>query len=114
MLEVVFSESVQGTMRIAKNFNIEMFLKGSYPRGWGEIPSDILRRMYEGKPLEGSSDKVVYIGFYLDVGDIAGRIEKMIRDNKLSVVGEMDTSHPYGKILNKNKEAFREDQKCYC
>jgi len=75
MLEVVFSESVQGTMRIAKNFNIDMYLKGSHPRGGGEIPSDILRKMYEGKPLEGSSDKVVYIGFYLDVGDIAGEID---------------------------------------
>ncbi|KUO77481.1 MAG: hypothetical protein APF81_04765 [Desulfosporosinus sp. BRH_c37] len=41
--------------------------------------------------------------YHLGVGDgwYALRIKKMIVDNKLEIVADKDTSHPYGKILRK-------------
>ncbi len=77
MLEVVFSDSTKGAMKCAKNYNEESRSKGAVAIGYiGKKPSKHeLKVKYEGKPIGGSSQDVVCIGFSLDVGDITGEID---------------------------------------
>ncbi len=77
MLEVVFSDSTKGAMKCAKNYNEESRSKGAVAIGYiGKKPSkQELKVKYEGKPIGGSSQDVVCIGFSLDVGGITGEID---------------------------------------
>ncbi len=75
MLEVVFSDSAKGSMRMAKRYDAEQMKTG--PTAYfGEKPSaEMLEKMFAGKAVGGRSDEVVEIGFNLDVGDIAGAVD---------------------------------------
>jgi len=75
MLEVVFSDSIKGSMKAAKNYDGKNMLSGTV--GYiGKKPKKAeLRRLYEGKAIGGSSSDVVNIGFNLDIGDISGEID---------------------------------------
>lgn len=98
MLEVVFNDSIKDSMKVAKRLT--------------------------GKNIVG--EDVVCIGFFLDIGEISGHvdgsnrqklfknlwshgefnekeIEEMIKENKLEIVSDNKTSHPYEKILRKAK-----------
>ncbi|MCT4632465.1 MAG: DUF1835 domain-containing protein [Firmicutes bacterium] len=72
MLEVVFSDSVKGSIKVAKNYDSKKMRTGT-PAYIGEKPTRAqLEKMYEGKALGGSSQDAVCIGFALDIGDISG------------------------------------------
>ena len=83
MLEVVFSDSEKGSMRVAKNYNKKAMLAGAH--GYiGKRPSKAeLEKHFEGQPIGGSSRDVVNIGFSLDIGDISGDIDGNERQNAL-------------------------------
>ena len=82
MLEVVFSDSEKGSMRLAKSYDAGK-MKGGAIGYIGEKPekSQIkklqaqMEKRLEGQALGGSSDEVVNIGFFLDAGDISGEID---------------------------------------
>jgi hypothetical protein len=88
MLEVVFSDSEKGSIRVAKTYDAEK-MKGGAVGYIGEKPrkaqvKKLLAQMeqdLEGHALGGSSDEVVNIGFFLDVGDISGEIDGIGRRN---------------------------------
>lgn len=74
MIEVVFSESVKGSMKVGKSYKKENFIKGGFAY-IGKPPTiEELERKYEGKPLGGNSEDVVGITLSLDIGDISGNI----------------------------------------
>ena len=75
MLEVVFSDSAKGSMRMAKRYDAEQ-IKAGPTTYFGEKPSaEMLEKMFAGRAVGGRSDEVVVIGFNLDVGDIAGAVD---------------------------------------
>lgn len=75
MLEVVFSDSAKGSMRMAKCYDAEQ-MKAGPTAYFGEKPSaEMLEKMFAGKAVGGRLDEVVAIGFNLDVGDIAGAVD---------------------------------------
>jgi hypothetical protein len=75
MLEVVFSDSAKGSMRMAKSYDAEQ-MKAGPTAYFGKKPSaEKLEKMFAGKAVGGRSDEVVAIGFNLDVGDIAGAVD---------------------------------------
>lgn len=75
MLEVVFSDSEKGSMKAAKNYDMNNMLSGAV--GYiGQKPKKAdLKKLFEGKAIGGSSSEVVNIGFNLDIGDISGEID---------------------------------------
>lgn len=86
MLEVVFSDSAKGAMKMAKNYNKENMLGGAI--GYiGKKPSKIeLEKQFEGEAVGGSSNDVVCIGLNLDIGDIANEIDSKERKNEFTRV----------------------------
>ena len=82
MLEVVFSDSAKGAMKVAKNYNKENMLDGAI--GYiGKKPSKKeLEERFKGEAVGGSSEDVVCIGFNLDIGDIANEIDSEERKNE--------------------------------
>lgn len=81
MLEVVFSDSEKGSMRVAKGYDEKNMLSGAV--GYiGKKPTRAeLKKHFEGKAVGGSSKNVVNIGFSLDVGDISGALDGDERQN---------------------------------
>jgi hypothetical protein len=81
MLEVVFSDSEKGSMKVAKNYNAKTMLGGAI--GYiGKKPTKAeLRKHFEGQAIGGNSQDVVNIGFSLDIGDISGEIDGHERQN---------------------------------
>ncbi len=99
MLEVVFTDSEKGSMKVAKNYNANNFAGGACSIGYiGEEPTQddlekpcvrsksldskisteakkIMDRIEQGQAIGGSSQDVVNIGFAIDVGDITGAID---------------------------------------
>lgn len=75
MLEVVFSDSEKGSMKVAKNYNEKNMLGGAV--GYiGKKPTKAeLEKYFEGQAVGGNSQDVVNIGFSLDIGDISGTID---------------------------------------
>jgi hypothetical protein len=78
MLEVVFSDSAKGAMKMAKNYNKSAMLGGATAY-IGKKPSkaEIKKQkaeMFEGEAIGGSPQDIVSFGFYLDAGDISGEI----------------------------------------
>lgn len=75
MLEVVFSDSAKGAMKMAKNYSKESMIGGAV--GYiGKKPSiKELEKKFEGEAIGGNSKDVVCIGFGLDIGDIACEID---------------------------------------
>lgn len=82
MLEVVFSDSEKGAMRLAKRYDETAMHNGpiSYI---GKKPSKAelkeLKRRYAGKPVGGDPSEVVSIGFLLDIGAIDGELDGAAR-----------------------------------
>lgn len=75
VLEVVFGESIKGSMKMAKNYDMENMLNGAFAFS-GRKPSEAeLRKMYEGKPIGGKSSEVVTLGHNLDIGSIKGDVD---------------------------------------
>lgn len=81
MLEVVFSDSEKGSMRVAKNYNEKNMLGGAV--GYiGKKPTKAeLEKHFKAQAVGGSSQDVVNIGFSLDIGDISGAIDGNERQN---------------------------------
>lgn len=81
MLEVVFSDSTKGSMKVAKNYDEKGMLGGAI--GYiGKEPSETeLKRNLEGQAIGGDSQYVVYIGFALDIGDISGEFDGVERQS---------------------------------
>jgi hypothetical protein len=81
VLEVVFSDSEKGSMRVAKNYDKKTMFAGSH--GYiGKKPSKAeLEKHFEGHAIGGSSKDVVNIGFSLDIGDISGEVDGNGRQN---------------------------------
>lgn len=75
MLEVVFTDSEKGAMKVAKNYNEKQMLGGAV--GYiGKKPTKVeLKKHFEGQAVGGNSNDVVHIGFSLDIGDITGTID---------------------------------------
>ena len=81
MLEVVFSDSTKGAMRVAKSYSKEDILRGAFGYiGEGDGPSkEELEKLYDGQPLGGSPEDVVCIGCNFDIGNISGEIDGIER-----------------------------------
>lgn len=81
MLEVVFSDSEKGSMKVAKNYNEKNMMGGAI--GYiGKKPTKAeLEKHFEGQAVGGNSQDVVNIGFSLDVGDLSGEIDGNERQN---------------------------------
>lgn len=81
MLEVVFSDSTKGAMKMAKNYD-EKRMIGGVPGYIGKKPSRAeLTKHFEGQAIGGNSQDVVYIGFTLDIGDISGEFDGIERQS---------------------------------
>lgn len=83
MLEVVFSDSEKGTVKIAKNYREDRGDASS----WGIIgdPSPEARQKpLQGKPLGGTAADVLGLNFSLDIGDISCDIAGPQRKEVLS------------------------------
>jgi hypothetical protein len=80
MLEVVFSDSEKGSMKLAKVYDKAGMRKSAASIGYIGEGAKIkptrgqLDKMLEGKAVGGSSQDVVGIGCNLDIGDISGDI----------------------------------------
>lgn len=81
MLEVVFSDSAKGSMKIAKTYNKENVLDGVLYLGKKPSKKE-LEKQFEGKAIGGDSRDVVCIGFSLDVGDITDEMDVEKRKNE--------------------------------
>ncbi len=81
MLEVLFSDSEKGSMKVAKNYKVENILSGTV--GYiGKKPTKTeIEKHFEGQAVGGNSQDVVNIGFSLDIGDISGEIDGNGRQN---------------------------------
>jgi len=83
MLEVVFSDSEKGSMKVAKNYNVKNMLGGAISY-IGKKPTKAeaeLEKHFEGQAVGGNSHDVVNIGFSFDIGDISGSIDGNERQN---------------------------------
>lgn len=123
MIEVVFSDSTKGSMRVAKNYDRENMIGGAI--GYiGTPPSkDELEKNLDGKALGGTSDEVVGISLYLDIGDIkSGAISnvrkelifKMFRHPYKKNEGDITWKHDYWEVnlsdIKKLLDCAKEDQ----
>ncbi|HKM33808.1 MAG TPA: DUF3658 domain-containing protein [Lachnospiraceae bacterium] len=75
MLEVLFSDSEKGSMRVAKVYDEKKILGGSVGYIGQKPTKDEIKKHFEGKAVGGNTNDVVHIGFSLDVGDISGEID---------------------------------------
>jgi hypothetical protein len=105
MLEVLFSDSEKGSMKVAKNYNVKNMLSGAVSY-IGEKPTKAeLEKHFEGQAVGGNSQDVVSIGFSLDIGDISGEIDGNERQNIFRKVwGRFDFD-------NKEQELFFQNQR---
>lgn len=73
MIEVVFSDSAKGALKLAQRYDENQFAKDgptAYIGDWK--PTEALLRMWRGKPLGGNPEDVAGLSFMLDMGDISG------------------------------------------
>lgn len=105
MLEVVFSDSEKGAMKVAKNYNIKNMLGGAISYIGNKPTEAELEKHFEGQAVGGNSQDVVNIGFSLDIGDISGTIDKDKRQNVFREV--------WGRFGfdNKEQEQFFQSQR---
>lgn len=73
MIEVVFSESTKGSIKVAKNYNKENMISGAAMGYIGGTPPSKkeLEECFEGEALGGNSNEVIGISLSLDIGDIS-------------------------------------------
>lgn len=79
MIEVVFSDSTKGSMKVAKNYNKENMVGGATCYIGTPPSKDELDKHLDGKALGGTSDEVVGISLYLDIGDIKSGATSNVR-----------------------------------
>jgi hypothetical protein len=104
MLEVVFSDSEKGSMKVAKNYNAKTMLGGATGYIGKEPTKAELEKHFEGQAVGGNSQDVVNIGFSLDIGDISGEIDGNERQNVFRKLwGRFE-------IDNKEQECFFQNQ----
>lgn len=85
MIEVVFSDSTKGSMKVAKNYKKENMKDGATAIGYiGEPPSkEELGERFEGEALGGSSKEVIGVSLCLDIGDISKDVTREERKKLL-------------------------------
>lgn len=99
MIEVVFSESAKGAMKVAKNYKKENFINSSFAY-IGKKPSrKELEVMFEGEAIGGKSSDVLGICFNLDVGSIS---ENVISEKRKKIIFDMFNAR--GMINENNYE----------
>lgn len=105
MLEVVFSDSEKGSMKVAKNYNEKNMIGGAVSY-IGAKPTKVeLEKHFEGQAVGGNSRDVINIGFSLDVGDISGSIDGDERQDVFRKIwGRFDFD-------NKEQEQFFQNQR---
>ncbi|WMM26079.1 DUF3658 domain-containing protein [Tissierella sp. MB52-C2] len=107
MLEVVFSDSEKGSMKLAKNYNEKSMIGGAISY-IGEKPNKAeLEKHFEGQAVGGNSKDVVKIGFSLDIGEISGSIDGDERQNvflKLWERFDFDNKEQEQFFLNQRKD----------
>ncbi len=81
MLEVVFSDSEKGSMKVAKNYNEKNIMGGAISYIGKKPTKAELEKHFEGQAVGGNSQDVVNIAFSLDVGDLSGEIDGNERQN---------------------------------
>jgi len=81
MLEVVFSDSEKGSMKVAKNYNEKNMLGGAVSYIGKKPTKKELEKHFKGQAVGGNSQDVVNIGFSLDIGDVSGVIDGNERQN---------------------------------
>ncbi|KGK91104.1 hypothetical protein DP73_05070 [Desulfosporosinus sp. HMP52] len=107
MLEVVFSDSAKGAMKMAKHYNQENV--HSNAMGYiGKRPSKNElenQKQFESKAI---GRDVVYIGFNLDIGDIASEIDSEERKNEfIRVFGSIKIgNNQIARFFNSQREDF--------
>lgn len=105
MLEVLFSDSEKGSMKVAKNYNVKNMLSGAVSYIGKKPTKAELEKHFEVKAVGGNSQDVVNIGFSLDIGDISGAIDGHERQNIFRKVwGVFDFD-------NKEQEQFFQNQR---
>ncbi len=112
MLEVVFSDSEKGSMKLAKNYNEKNMMGGAVSYGYigekptkSELKKHFKEKHFEGQAVGGSSKDVVNIGFSLDIGDVSGDIDGNERQN---VFRKMWSRFDFD---NKEQEQFFQNQR---
>lgn len=105
MLEVLFSDSEKGSMKIAKNYNIKNMLSGAVSYIGKKPTKGELEKHFEGKAVKGNPQDVVNIGFSLDIGDISGAIDGNERQNVFRKLWERFD------FDNKEQEQFFQNQR---
>ena len=103
MIEVVFSESTKGSIKVAKKYNKEDMQKRPFAFIGNPLSKEKFEIMFEGEPLGGSSNDVIGICFNLDIGSIS---DVVINENRKELIFEMLKS-PIG-IDNKQEEKSKE------
>lgn len=79
MLEVAFSDSVKGSLKVAKNFKkdnnsaVAIGFIGSAP------PKAVIDKVFQGQALPGTSQEVIGFTFNLDIGDISEEVDSAAR-----------------------------------
>jgi hypothetical protein len=105
MIEVLFSDSEKGSMKVAKNYNSKIMHRGAVSYIGKKPTKAELEKRFEGKAVGGNSHDVVNIGFLLDIGDISGTIDGNERQNIFRKVwGRFDFD-------NKEQEQFFQNQR---
>ncbi|MDR2088544.1 MAG: DUF1835 domain-containing protein, partial [Clostridiales Family XIII bacterium] len=74
MIEVVFSDSAKGAMRVAKAYDKEGMSDAAVAYVGKEPSKKEKRELADGEAVGGSPQDVVCIGAHLDMGDISGEI----------------------------------------
>lgn len=75
MLEVVFSDSAKGAMKVAKKYRRDNMLGGAVGYIGKKPLNQEIKKQLEGEAIGGSAKDVVCIGLNLDIGDISGEID---------------------------------------
>ncbi len=99
-MEVVFSDSAKGALKMAKSYGKNNVIGGAI--GYiGKKPSkEELKKHFEGNAIEGSFNDVVCIGLNLDIGDISGEIDSDERKSEFVKVlgtGNFEDSEKFFK-----------------
>lgn len=105
MLEVLFSDNEKGSMKVAKQYNVKNMLNGAASYIGKKPTKAELEKHFDGKAVGGSSQDVVSIGFFLDIGDISGKIDG---DERQDIFRKL-----WGRfnIDNKEREKFFQNQR---
>lgn len=72
MIEIVFNDSMKGSLKCAMNYNSKRMLNGSVLYVGDKPSEEELKKRYEGKPIGGSTADVIQFGFIMDIGSLSG------------------------------------------